>query len=94
MRIAKIVIQLTAVLAAGVVVGVGTAHLTYASSCVGLCQIFLEHRFAAWQSVLLGASASAAVLAAELALDSNLRGVSVRWTRRLNRDVTVGRRMR
>jgi hypothetical protein len=81
MRIGKTLVMLAAVLTAGIVVGVGTAELTYASSCRGLCQIFLEHRFTAWQSVLLGAVASAANLAAELTLDSDLRKASLRWIR-------------
>jgi hypothetical protein len=94
MRIAKNLVMLAAALIAGIVVGVGTALLTDASSCRGLCEIFLEQRFAAWESVLLGAGASAAVLAAELALSSDLRSFSLRWIRWLNQDVTLGKRLR
>jgi hypothetical protein len=90
MRSAKIAGMLLAAVAAGVAIGVWTAVVTYASSCRGLCVIFLEHRFATWQSVLVGVSASAAVAAAELALDSDLRAASLRWIRRWGHDVTFG----
>jgi hypothetical protein len=99
-QVAKGVVMLVAVLIAGVAIGVWTALMTYASSCSGDirrtaldlagCNIFLEHRFAAWQSVLFGVGASAVLLAAELALSSRLRNVSRGLIRWLNQDLTSG----
>jgi hypothetical protein len=80
--------MLVAALATGAAIGLWTALLTDVSSCRGLCVIFLEHRFAAWQSVAFGVAGSVAVLAAELAFDGELRSLGLRFVRWLNHDVT------
>jgi hypothetical protein len=83
-----IAVALVAVAAAGVVVGLWTGSLTDLSPCPGLCAIFLVPRFAPWQSVLLGVGASAVVVAAEVALYSQLRRALLRWLHWLTKDLT------
>ena len=87
MRVARIAALLFGVLIAGVGVGFWTAGLTDLSRCAGLCQLFVEHRFSAWQSVLLGVGASGAVLAVELAIAPDIRNVLARPVRWLHHDI-------
>lgn len=88
MQYAKPGLFAAVVAAIGVAVGVCTAVLTYLPECRGLCAIVLEHRFTAWQSGLLGAAASAAVLAVAVAFSSQVRDRASRLMRWLNEDLT------
>jgi hypothetical protein len=92
MQYVKSTLFAAVVAATGVAVGASTASLTDLSGCRGLCIIFLEHRFTAWQSGLFGAAASAAVLAVALALSSQVRDRATRLMRWLHEDLASASR--
>lgn len=71
---------------AGIVIGLWTSLLTYAScGPLQLCIGFLAQRFAIWQSSLIGATATMVILMVGAAANSDLRHMNMSAARSVSR---------
>ena len=87
MHAVRTLLVYAAALAAGVVLGVWTAGMTYITTCFGLCNEFLVQRFAWWQSALFGAALLLGVVGVATVLSREFRGDTVGVVRWLNHDL-------
>ena len=74
--------------AVGIALGLWASLMVYTYPPCGphqLCATFLAQRFAAWQSALIGAAATAAILAVGAAVDTDFRRVNFRAARTMQR---------
>ena len=76
---ARVAILVLVATAAGTALGLGTAQMSYTAPCGPklLCVVFLVHRFAAWQSALVGAATLTVILLVGGAVNSDLRRFDV-----------------
>jgi hypothetical protein len=74
--------------AIGIALGLWTSLMVYTQGPCGpnqLCIIVIAHRFATWQSALIGAAATAGILVVGSAVDTDFRRVNFRAARTVQR---------